>query len=569
MAQPVKTSSGIYQLRRKVPKELVVVLGREYKKTLNTRDPSEAKERFAEEWGNSERAFALARAQVQGAEVLNARDIQQLAARWFRGEQARLEASGAFDTMLVPSQTVGWGVGEHSEAHLERVTIQTALDDGYLDEVDLDRIADSSVSEALKEHHIRGLGTPEVKERLRTAFREHWIRLSDFAERRYEGDWLAQTQVLEHEPLSIEQSRKPLEQKPRLLDLFTTYSEEKLLNDGDTPGVRKTLTTFKAASKQFIELCGDLTLEQIDRAKIKEYRALLVQLPVKGNGIRGLSALRQIELADSKDLPRISAATVRNKLRALSAVLSHGVLAGRITENPVIAGGTGRAAAKRAESRSSTSQVKHYSQEELRRIFSSPIFTSGWEPPRANFGGAWSWMPLLMYYTGARREELAQLAAKDVLMHGELPCLNILSSPEDDAGRSVKTAGSRRVIPIHPDLVKRGFLEYALSMSKNGQLFPLLERDAAGFYGANFGKRWAEYLRKVVALKSSASPSHGFRHTFKTLCREAEIAEDVHDAITGHAGGNSVARDYGTMPLERMAKELHKFPAIDDILERG
>ncbi|RZL91412.1 MAG: hypothetical protein EOP82_12825, partial [Variovorax sp.] len=28
------------------------------------------------------------------------------------------------------------------------------------------------------------------------------------------------------------------------------------------------------------------------------------------------------------------------------------------------------------------------------------------------------------------------------------------------------------------------------------------------------------YLRDVVGLRRPASPAHGFRHTFKTLCRE-------------------------------------------------
>ncbi|WP_443259949.1 DUF6538 domain-containing protein [Variovorax sp. CF313] len=35
--------AGIYQLRRKVPNELRRVLGHEYKRSLKTRDPSEAK----------------------------------------------------------------------------------------------------------------------------------------------------------------------------------------------------------------------------------------------------------------------------------------------------------------------------------------------------------------------------------------------------------------------------------------------------------------------------------------------------------------------------------------------
>ena len=93
-----------------------------------------------------------------------------------------------------------------------------------------------------------------------------------------------------------------------------------------------------------------------------------------------------------------------------------------------------------------------------------------------------------------------------------------------------------------------------------------LSTASAGYFGANFGKHWGNYLRDHVRLNSPVSPMHGFRHTFKTLCREAGIAEDVHDAITGHAGNGAVARDYGSMPLSRMARELEKFPTLDALL---
>lgn len=112
------------------------------------------------------------------------------------------------------------------------------------------------------------------------------------------------------------------------------------------------------------------------------------------------------------------------------------------------------------------------------------------------------------------------------------------------------------------DLVERGFLDYAQSAPLGGQLFPKLKPSPVGFYGANFGKRWAAYLREVVGLTTSVSPSHGFRHTFKTLCREVGIPEDVHDAITGHMGAGAVARDYGRMPLKRMADEIRKYPLV-------
>jgi integrase len=264
-------------------------------------------------------------------------------------------------------------------------------------------------------------------------------------------------------------------------------------------------------------------------------------------------------------LPTLSAGTIRNKLRGISAVLSYALRMQWIQENPVIAGGIGGAAAKAASKQMVGKRARNfYGDDELVKIFQSPAFSAeGWSPPRADFGKAWYWMPLLMYYTGARREELAQLAVSDVRFDSPEVgrYLSILNTEgEEDGSRGVKNAGSRRSIPLHPDLLTLGLLEYIASIPSDGQLFPNLKPNPSGYYGANFGKRWAEYLRKQVGLSSSANPSHGFRHTFKTLCRKVGIDEDVHDAITGHSGGSNVARDYGEMPLSRIAEELKKYP---------
>lgn len=152
---------------------------------------------------------------------------------------------------------------------------------------------------------------------------------------------------------------------------------------------------------------------------------------------------------------------MRNKLKFLSAVFSAGVRLGWLTENPIIAGGLSGRVSKAARRFADERNIRRdYTTEEIQRVFSSPIFTSaGWAPPRAKFGEAWQWLPLLMYYTGARREELAQLKAREVIVEpGQPPHLDILTTMESGETRGVKNAGSRRVIPLHPDLIERGFL---------------------------------------------------------------------------------------------------------------
>lgn len=569
MAQPFRhKTTNIFQFRRKVPAELRAILGHEYKRSLGTRDPSEAKLRHAAEWSKSEEVFALARAQAAGVQTLNARDIQQLAARWFRAQSEAIDQTGNAAQWLVEGSASGYETPHGVCMHASLVSLREALND--YPEWDITQLLDESIRSTLKADGIPMPTQKSTLEDLRAAFRTHWLKLSDLAAARHEGDWLSNVDVLPDQPLSFEAQRVSSKAKTGLLDLFKTYSEDKVLNDGDTRAVKRTIDAYRATVTQFIELCGDGSIQNINRATIRDYRKLLAQLPAKGDGIRKLGAKALIAKADAEGLPRISEPTIRNKLKALSAVLSHGVRLGLLNENPVIAGGIAKDAAKAATKRSARArQRKDYTKEELASIFSSPIYSaSGWSAPRADFGKAWYWIPLLLYYTGARREELAQLRTTDVVRTGaEAPCLSILANDdESDGERGVKTKGSRRLIPLHPDLIRLGFIEYVVGLSDaNAQVFPGLKADPRGYFGANFGKRWAEYLREVVGLKASATPSHGFRHTFKTLCREVGIAEDVHDAITGHSTG-MVARGYGEMPLARMAAELRKFPSAPGLV---
>ena len=392
-----------------------------------------------------------------------------------------------------------------------------------------------------------------------------FLKLSETALARHKGDWTVSKSTLFAEPLSIELKKPPAEKAKGLLVVFEEYAQDRVLTDGNTRAVQRSITAFRALVNEFIDLCGDLPLSQINREVIRQYRADIATMPAKGEGIRKLAARQKIDKAKAEALPTIEAGTVRNKLRGISAVLSYALRMQLISENPIIAGGIGGSAAKAAAKQQGGKRARNfYDEAELVKIFNSPAFSSdGWTPPRADFGKAWYWLPLLMYYTGARREELAQLAVRDIRTDSlEVPhYLSILNTEgEEDGNRGVKNDGSRRSIPIHPDLIVLGFLEYKESLPQDGQLFPMLKPNPSGYYGANFGKRWAEYLRKQVGLNSSANPSHGFRHTFKTQCRKVGIHEDVHDAITGHAGGSSVGRDYGEMPLSRIAEELKKYP---------
>ena len=107
MPQPWKhPDSGMYYLRLRVPVGLRPLLGYEFKRSLKTRSPAEAKARYAEALLAAQQAFARANEQTAGKELLTDRDVEQLASRWYRDEVAKMDAQGSYAAWLVHGETV-------------------------------------------------------------------------------------------------------------------------------------------------------------------------------------------------------------------------------------------------------------------------------------------------------------------------------------------------------------------------------------------------------------------------------------------------------------------------------
>ncbi len=88
-------------------------------------------------------------------------------------------------------------------------------------------------------------------------------------------------------------------------------------------------------------------------------------------------------------------------------------------------------------------------------------------------------------------------------------------------------------------------------------MFPDLKPDVHGTLTGNFSKWWRRYARQV-GVTDPRKVFHSFRHAFKDACRAARVTEEVHDALTGHAGGG-VGRSYGSgVPLEVLAEGVGK-----------
>lgn len=189
------------------------------------------------------------------------------------------------------------------------------------------------------------------------------------------------------------------------------------------------------------------------------------------------------------------------------------------------------------------------SHDDLKTLFASTAFQHG-GMKRGGGGAAAYWLPLLSLYTGARLEELGQLHTVDVKQEKGIWHLDINDVIEDDRvkmrhPKRLKSASARRKLPLHPQLIQAGFLDYlaAIKAQNHIRLFPLLKADCKGDLTGNFSKWWSRYRRRI-GIKGKLKPFHSLRHTFKDAMREAEIDVMVANRLMGHKD-DSMGGHYG------------------------
>jgi integrase len=165
------------------------------------------------------------------------------------------------------------------------------------------------------------------------------------------------------------------------------------------------------------------------------------------------------------------------------------------------------------------------------------------------------WVPLMMLFSGARPNELAQLQVNDLKpdFNGR-PHLNVLTLEDTDGDtgpdeheaerlradkRSVKTASGRRMIPIHPMLIEMGLLELferRRETTKNAEslLFQDVKCDTYGHYGREVSRRLNRCLREVGITNPRLS-LYSLRHTFRDACVDAGMPDQARRKMMGHA----------------------------------
>jgi len=301
-----------------------------------------------------------------------------------------------------------------------------------------------------------------------------------------------------------------------------------------------------------------------DPTILREMRAIANQLKTFCQKHPG--QLQRVDVARFRDYlggQKLARGTIAKKIGFVSTLLQAGYDAGLVPTN--VARGL-----RVPKAQIETLVRRSFTPHELDCLMTSSIYLQR-QRPVGGGGEAAAWLPLIAVSTGARLEEMAQLRTDDLILDPEYgPLLKITDQGEE---QQLKTESSRRIVPLHPQLIRAGLLNYAelVKANQHDWLFPELVADHDGRRGAHFSKWFQRHLRSKsgLGITDPAVVFHSFRHTFKTLCRAACIEEEVSDALTGHAP-SSVGRGYGEMPLSRLVPAIHSlvfplpFPVVQD-----
>ena len=542
MSRPFKhPRTGIYWLRRRVPQDLVAVVGhREIQRSLGTRDPAEAKQKLVQ---------ALAELDAQWAALKKGpREITE--------REAHAYAVSVHDAWLAkhcdnPSYQEFWLTNLHSRlwpnSYLNgREPVQEESSEDIIDIISdklwVEKMRNYCYEAAEKILSRYGFAKDSASMwKTARAVSEAMQRASLTLEREERGVYepgTAPRQITTPLTAHMDEGSTPSRGNDRHPPKQSATTRKSSLNGlveawwREAQATGRKPSTYESYSNTFANFgrflghddAGRVTADDVIR--FKDHR-LTTPSPKTGR----VASAKTVKGTD---------------LTALKTVFGWAVANRQLPENP--AGTVTMKVGKAPRLRS-----KGFSDAEAEAILQAALELQPGRASRQTAAGK-RWVPWLCALTGARVGEMGQLRKQDLYQWNEHWILRI--TPE--AG-TVKTNEAREVV-LHPQLVDLGFPAF-VQEAPDGPLFVRLGKDGDVLKPLQGLKnRLAEFARTIVS-DPNVAPMHGFRHRFKTAGRDVGVDPRIIDAFQGHAA-RSVGEAYGDVSLTAMAAAIARFPPI-------
>lgn len=363
-----------------------------------------------------------------------------------------------------------------------------------------------------------------------------------------------------HEPgIPVPSSQRPMQNEPLpLSELIEVWERE------DNP-TSKSVADMRRTAGRFIEINGDLPTDEIKKVHIRELLIRVRDLPrVMPQHLKNHTIAFGVEYRrNHPEIAEIAPTTVDGHRIYLSILFNWACRRDYMNHNPA-AGFAIRDRRTQAEKR------LPFLVDDLKLLFQSSTLYTGHtrrarsEPGPHIFRDGKFWMPLLGLFTGARVSELINLWPSDLRRESGVYYLDITKG---GTLNTTKTQTSERAIPVHPELLKIGFVGFIERKEANGDryVFPDLARETpTGMVAKHWSEKWRR-IQKFSGINHPKKSFHSFRHTFKSACRASKIPEEIHDSYTGHKF-NLYGRKYGgRIPVTVLSDymETLTYPGLD------
>jgi integrase len=157
------------------------------------------------------------------------------------------------------------------------------------------------------------------------------------------------------------------------------------------------------------------------------------------------------------------------------------------------------------------------------------------------------WGVLIGLYSGARVAEVAQIFLRDFVELDGTKCVYLT---DDNDGASLKNDQSRRLVPLHPDLLALGLWDRVERLRAQGaeRLFPDMKIDGKSGAGNAISKGFSYLLGRLEIKPRRAHGTLGFHSLRKNVIQQLQgtsLPAERRRALVGHEAGEDVhAKDY-------------------------
>lgn len=218
-----------------------------------------------------------------------------------------------------------------------------------------------------------------------------------------------------------------------------------------------------------------------------------------------------------------------------------------------------------------------YSLEQGIAIFSLPPWTGcrsvddRLTPGNRVFHDCLYFILILVWYSGARREEICKLQLKDIDCLVGIWFIRIENS---ETGR-VKNVTSQRCVPLADEVVRLGFLRYVQALKDAGEtlLFPEigLAEGSKRKRGDVFYKLWWLYLKPLIPGIKRGQAMHSVRHTVADELKQLGIFVEFRNDLAGakNQGGDQATRYPSATKLSTLREIVNKIPVVTGHLIRA